>query len=230
MIKRICKITADIFMAALLPVLMSYMLAGVKLHEWFGTAMFLLFILHHVLNYKWLKNIFHGKYTAVRLAGTIVNISVLLAMLGLMYSGIVLSRYVFTFIPIDSGYANARKLHMICSYWGFILMSLNLGFHWNMFISMGQKLLKGRKRMLPNILPKAIGATMAGYGLYAFQKREIWSYMSLKIQFVFFNMEESLSASITDYLAVMALFVWIGHYTVKILKILNKRKRSELNE
>lgn len=84
--------------------------------------------------------------------------------------------------------------------------------------------------MLPNILPKAIGATMAGYGLYAFQKREIWSYMSLKIQFVFFNMEESLSASITDYLAVMALFVWIGHYTVKILKILNKRKRSELNE
>lgn len=71
---------------------------------------------------------------------------------------------------------------------------------------------------------------MAGYGLYAFQKREIWSYMSLKIQFVFFNMEESLSASITDYLAVMALFVWIGHYTVKILKILNKRKRSELNE
>lgn len=37
-----------------------------------------------------------------------------------MYSGIVLSRYVFTFIPIDSGYANARKLHMICSYWGYI--------------------------------------------------------------------------------------------------------------
>lgn len=46
---------------------------------------------------------------------------------------------------------------------------------------------------------------------YAFIKREIGSYMLLKNQFVFFDYEEPLILFLLDYIAVMGLFMFVGH-------------------
>ncbi len=58
-----------------MPLLMAYTLVGEVLHEWFGIAIFVLFIVHHVLNVQWIKNIFRGKYNAVRTLNLIVNLA-----------------------------------------------------------------------------------------------------------------------------------------------------------
>ena len=47
------KICIDILMTAALLFLMPYELVGRVAHEWIGTEIFLLFILHHILNRKW---------------------------------------------------------------------------------------------------------------------------------------------------------------------------------
>lgn len=53
-------------------------------------------------------------------------------MLGQMVSGVLLSQHVFVFLSV-SGYTSfARTLHLLGTYWGFALMSLHLGLHWNM--------------------------------------------------------------------------------------------------
>ena len=57
-------------------------------------------------------------------------------MLGSMISGIILSRYVFKSIRIMGVAVLMENVHMICAYWGFVMMALHLGFHWNMFINM----------------------------------------------------------------------------------------------
>lgn len=44
--------------------LMGYHLWGDTVHEWVGARMFILFILHHILNWRWWAGIFKGKYTA----------------------------------------------------------------------------------------------------------------------------------------------------------------------
>ena len=59
--KLICKIITDVLMLAAMPLLMAYMLVGEKLHEWLGIGIFILFILHHSLNYQWIKNLFRNK-------------------------------------------------------------------------------------------------------------------------------------------------------------------------
>lgn len=210
--KTIIKIIIDILMTAAMPALMAYMLIGAKLHEWIGAGIFLLFILHHILNYKCISSLFKGKYTVVRAVNTAVNILVFICMLGLMYSGIVLSRYVFAFLPIDGGTACARKIHMLCSYWGFALMSLHLGMHWNFIMGMIRKMTKAKKSNIRSIVFKALAAFAAGYGIYAFIKHGIADYMLLKTQFVFFDMSEPLIAFLLDYVAIMGLFAVIGHY------------------
>ena len=71
---------------------MGYQFWGEVLHEWIGTGMFLLFIVHHILNGYWHKRLFKGKYSAQRILILCIDGLVLIAMFAQMYSGIVMSR------------------------------------------------------------------------------------------------------------------------------------------
>lgn len=55
--KMIMKIVVDIAMTIALLLLMTYELIGQAAHEWVGIGMFALFVLHHILNGKWSKNL-----------------------------------------------------------------------------------------------------------------------------------------------------------------------------
>lgn len=57
------KLTLDFIMTILLLLLMTYELIGRTTHEWLGTGMLLLVLIHHIFNHKWSKAVFKGKYT-----------------------------------------------------------------------------------------------------------------------------------------------------------------------
>lgn len=63
-----------------------------------------------------------------------------------MVSGILMSREIFSFLPIDGGMGFARILHMVTAYWGFLLMSVHLGLHWGMIMGMVRKLRKQKEQ------------------------------------------------------------------------------------
>ena len=130
--KFICKIVIDMIMTVLLLFLMARQLTGDLIHEWLGAGMLILWIVHHILNRSWYSHLFKGKYMSERILQTVTNSAVLLSMLGLMVSGIILSREVFAFLPISGGIALARPLHVLSAFWGYVLMALHLGLHWNM--------------------------------------------------------------------------------------------------
>ena len=203
-------------MTVVLLFLMSYSLVGEAVHEWLGIGMFALFILHHILNSRWSGSLFKGKYTPYRILQTALVALALASMLGSMVSGIILSRYALSFMPITKGQAWARTLHMLSAYWGFVFISLHLGLHWSMMMGMASRLWK-KKSLIRSWGVRAVGFLIAGYGIYAFIKREIGSYMFLKNQFVFFDFDEPLFFFIIDYIAVLGLFVFVGHYLAKAL-------------
>lgn len=223
--KMIIKIAVDFTMTAVLLLLMTYELIGQKAHEWIGIGMFTLFVLHHVLNGKWSRNLLRGKYTAFRIIQTALVVLVLLSMIGSMVSGAILSRHALSFLPIKGGRAFARSLHMISAYWGFVLMSLHLGFHWSMMMGMVRRL-TGKKSEIRKWVLRTAVLFIADYGVYAFIKRDIGCYMLLKSQFVFFDFEEPLILFLLDYMASMGLFIAVGHYLSESLKKLQKRKQA----
>jgi len=216
--KLIIKILVDIGMTVALLLLMAYSLIGEMAHEWIGCAMFLLFIVHHCLNIKWCKNLFKGRYTPFRIVQTLLVVLMLCSMVGSMVSGIVLSRHVFADLPIEGGSAWARTVHMICAYWGFVIISLHLGAHWNMMMGMGKKLFM-KPSKVRTWIARGTAVAIAAYGVYAFGVRQIGEYMLLKTPFVFFDFDEPLLFFFLDYLAVMGLFVCLGHYGSKLLKM-----------
>ena len=224
-VKQIIKIITDIAMTVVLLFLMSYSLIGEAVHEWLGIGMFALFILHHLLNSKWGSRLFKGKYTPYRILQTALVALALVSMLGSMVSGVILSRNVLSFLPITGGQSWARTLHMLSGYWGFVFISLHLGFHWSMMMGMASRLWKKRSAVRSWSV-RVAGLLIAGYGIYAFLKREIGSYMFLKNQFVFFDFDEPLIFFLLDYIALMGLFVFVGHYIAQGLKWANRKNSA----
>ena len=179
--------------------------------------MFALFVAHHVLNWQWYRNLFKGRYTTLRAFQTAINFLVLIAMIGLMVSSIMLSRYAFDFLQIRSGKAFARELHLLTSYWGFVLMSLHVGLHLGMIMGDGSQIAAKPASISRSgvIVLRAAAVLVAAYGVYAFWKHDIGSYLLFINTFAFFDYERPLVLFFADYLAVMALFVFLAYYATK---------------
>jgi hypothetical protein len=120
-------------MTAAVFALMGRHLWGDAFHEWLGIATGALFVAHNVLNRKWYAALFKGRYTPRRILGLCVNILLLAAMIVLMFSGMVMSKNTLDLPRLQGMTGPARQLHILGSYWGFLLISLHLGLHWNMF-------------------------------------------------------------------------------------------------
>lgn len=203
------KIVVDAVMSLALLLLMAYGLVGEAAHEWIGMGMFFLFVLHHILNRRWIGAVPKGRYTPSRICQTVLAGLIFLCMIGSMVSGIILSRYVFAFLPRHTGYELAEKCHILCAYWGFVLMSLHLGLHWNMVLSMAGKHL--RPCRVRTWILRICGYLFAAWGVVAFVRRDVGIYLLLKSHFVFFDYSEPVAFFLLDYLAVMGLFVAIGY-------------------
>ena len=198
--------------------LMGYQLWGESAHEWAGAGMLLLFLAHNFLNRSWYRNLFRGRFTPMRLVQIGVNMLLLTAMLAQMYSGIVMSRHVFAFLPIDGGMAAARRLHILGAYWGFVLMSVHLGLHWNMFLNMAGRRGEG---MFPRLSRPALflaGLAIAVYGLSVFIRRDFPVYMFLRTEFVFLDYDEPVWLFYLDYICLMGFWVFLAHYVSKGLR------------
>lgn len=226
--KQKVKIAVDLAMTALLPCLMGYALLGETIHEWLGASMFCLWISHLILNRAWIKGLTKGRYPAVRIVGTAVNGLLGLVMIAMAVSGIILSKHVFAFLPITGGAAFARTLHMLGAYWGFVLMSLHLGLHWNLVLA-------AMRKAFPDAGPSFIRVTclraaailISIYGICAFASRRFAAYLFLQNRFVFFDFSEPLAAFLADYLAIMVFIACAGYYGGKLLHGAFRRKIAE---
>lgn len=223
--KQCAKILADVLMTVGLLILMGYHFWGDAAHEWVGAGMFVLFILHHVLNWSWWKSLFKGRYTAQRVLQVVVDVLVLCAMLVLMVSGVILSRKVFAFLPIQGGTAFARVLHMLSAYWGFVLMAAHLGLHWGLLLGIAQRFgtVQGANK-LRSMLFTLLGGGIALYGAAALVRRRLPAYLFAQAEFVFLDYGESKVLFYLDYLAMMGTFIFLAHYAAKLLK---KAKRNQ---
>ena len=225
--KERLKVGIDILMTFLLLFLMGYQFFGDLAHEWAGAGMFSLFIIHHLLNVNWHKNLLRGKYNPSRILMAVIDILLFADMSGLMISGIMLSNHVFAFLGISGGMSFARILHMASSYWGFVLMSLHLGLHWGMILGMIRRAVNGGKEASGAVkkLLRICGAVIAAYGMTVFIRRDLLTYMLIRTRFVFLDFNEPVPLFYIDYLAMMGTFIWIAYR----LSTLTRGRHSKMN-
>lgn len=212
-------------MIVLLPMLMAYSLIGEAAHEWLGLTMTACFIVHQVLNLKWYCSLTRSHYTLARTAGTVLNFLLLFILLAQGISGILMSRYA---IPISGsgGMSTVRTLHLLGSQWGFVLLSVHLGFHWNVVTGAIRRKWNAHHVALTWLM-RILALAVAVWGIYVFLSRQMVEYLFLRSQFVFFDFSTSRAVYVAETCAVMGLFCCSGYYLQKALHTMPMRlKRS----
>lgn len=205
------KILIDLFMTIALLLLMLFQITGQQVHEYLGIMMLVLFLGHNVLNWKWYRHLFKGKYKLYRCIQTILNIGILMMMLGLGYSGMVMAQYLP--FSISGSMSLVRRLHLACSYWGFVLMSMHLGMHLRQIVHMFKKYM-----YLKNNILKLVMIIISLCGIYCFIQNNMISYMLLINEFVFFDFEKNTFIFLLEYLSMMILWINIGYFITNKIK------------
>ena len=223
--KNILKKLIDIIMTLLLLCLMAYQVTGESFHEWFGIAMTAILVIHHVLNYRWYKSLFKGKYNAYRTVTVIINTLLLAAIALTALCGMAMSGhavpFLYGFLPVSF----ARRFHLAMSFWSFILMGMHLGLHVPAMTA-GWKLSGKAKTALTLIF-----AVIAGLGLWLFIKNGIPDYIFFRTPFAFFDYEKSAVLVFLENLAILVFFAFIGAQTAAFVrheKDIAKRKSRRL--
>lgn len=202
----------DIAMTAVIIILLGFQVTGQMAHEWMGVTMFVLVILHTILNHAWYRGLFRGKYTAVRVLQTIVNLALLVCFVLTAVSGMMMSEHALPFLRRESLVGTAREMHLAFSHWSFVLVSAHLGLHWGMMMRPLQ-----RKKVLWRVLSLA-AVIAAGYGMLLSVRAQLWSYMSFQVQFVFYDYGKAPIQVFLENICMMASWAFIAYELVTILR------------
>lgn len=207
------RIIIDVVMYLLFIILMGHHITGNHIHEILGTGTIVLFIIHNIINIKFYKIIFKGKYNLKRVFLTLIDILLLFCMIGIIVSSIIISNDVFSFLKIQTTIFGL-KLHMLSTSWGFVIMSIHLGLHLNVLIS---KINKKMKNSTFEYIYYLVFVLILVYGIYSFIMMNFISDMFLLNPFKVYNFDES---PFVFYLHVLSssLFISLTIYLINSLK------------
>ncbi|MDR1409607.1 MAG: DUF4405 domain-containing protein [Oscillospiraceae bacterium] len=143
--KNIIKISLDVVMAGILILLYNSHAISLAFHEIAGLFLFGLFVIHCLLNRKWVTSItakFFSKSIAPRVRfGYIIDLMLLVSFVLIIFSGISTSQVLFPSLAQakDSPW---RSVHHFFAALSIILVGIHLGLHWNFVTGMFKKAIR----------------------------------------------------------------------------------------
>lgn len=196
------KLIVDILLFTLMILEFSRGYMDPIIHEIIGIILFILMVLHTILNINYFKTISKGKYNFKRFIMLIINIGFMISFVSSIILGLMSSQSLLTFMNIEN--IKIIKLHKISAYISLIFMSLHLGININ---SVTERI---NKKVL-NIFSIFIII----FGIYSFVKLDIIKHITG--EFGFSVMNENLFMNVLQYLSVVLMITVVTNkiYNVK---------------
>ena len=214
------KKTVDAVMTAALLCLMAYQVTGETLHEWLGVGMTVLLIIHHVLNFRWYKSLFRGKYNVYRAVTVAVNTLLLLSIALTALCGMAMSTHAVPFLYGMLPVSFARRFHLAVSFWSFILMGFHLGLHIPAMTA-GLRLNGKIKTAAASVF-----AVIAGVGFWLFVKNGIPDYVFFRTPFAFLDYDKAAALVFLENLSILTAFAFLGAETASFIKAAHGKGES----
>lgn len=142
--RNIIKIILDVLMTAILVLLYNSYAINMAFHEIAGLCIFILFIIHCLLNIKWIRKItvrFFIKSLPPRIRlYYILDFLLLISFSLIIISGIYLSKILFPMINPHEG--PWKTIHLFFSGFSIILIGIHIGLHWTFISNIFKKIVK----------------------------------------------------------------------------------------
>lgn len=212
------KLVNDLGMTVLMLIAMAYYITGNTIHELVGFAVLILFIVHNFLNRRWYKLILKGKHNLRRILQITINLLFLVTMAMMMISAVLISSDLFPYIPIKND-MTLRQLHVQTAYWGFVIMSVHIGFSWGMIVNSVRRMMgiTGTSR-IRTIGLRVFAVLIVTYGVHSSFEREMGSKLMIYNPFGSWSNDHSTIKFLIDYLSIMGIYVCGTHYALKFIQ------------
>ena len=211
------RVVLDIAMAITLVATMATALVQEVPHEWLGIALFVLIAAHIVLNRRWLAAVLRGRHGALRVLQIVVMATLAACIIGQVASSLVLSEHALGFLPALPGASWARRVHMLCSYWSFVLAFAHAGLH--------MRTPKGVSSW-QIWMARIAFAVVACFGAHSFVQLGLWQYLTGQVQFAYADYSAPLALAAARYASVAVLVTGAFHY----IRVGMSRRPRRLNE
>lgn len=179
--KNLQRLVLDVFMLLAIALFFKKNVLTLSYHEIAGLAIILLFVLHLIINRKWIVTVtkkFFDKSVKTRTkVGYVVDFLLLVCFIIILVTGIMISKIVFHFEAPNS----AKLLHFMCSALVLILMGVHLGLHWPFFKNYLKKWFSflGKAK---NVIGVIILIAVVGFGGYSLYNSSVLRWLSLPFQ------------------------------------------------
>ena len=226
-VKRIAKTVIDIAMFLIfLPLMEERSLSGAA-HEWLGISLFILFIAHVALNYRFFATLFKGKYSPARIVTVTINFLLLAAMIMCVISSLFVSGVIFKDLNLGNKMLG-RNLHLVFTAWAFLLANVHFGLHLPHILCKIRLRIAGKKAEKALVVIGCVASVIIiAYGLYAatFSRR---IYEELFFLTSFKNVDESVPMPVR-YIEVTAMalsFALIAYFIKKLFSMTKKLSKG----
>ncbi len=182
----ILQLIMDLGMSICMFVLLTSPATGMRIHEYVGAMMTILFVLHLIRNRRWWKALPKGRRTGYRLMWTIADLLLCVLMALLVITGISMARYVLPrhLLPIPRQTASA--IHLVAGYLGFLVMSFHVGLHLQKFY----------RKIFSSKPLTVLAAALCAAGVWSFVHNHFGLYITGGSHFVF--IDESTPAALYE--------------------------------
>ncbi len=141
--KNSVKILLDIAMVVILTLLYNSHVYNMTFHEVSGLIIFMLFVIHCLLNKKWISSVtskLFNRSLPVRIRfGYMIDLLLAFTFILIVIGGILTSQALF-----PTGVKNSpwRYVHHFCAAVSLVLVGIHLGLHWNFVSGMFKKIIR----------------------------------------------------------------------------------------
>lgn len=176
---RALKLALDAVMLVLLVLMYKKQVISMEFHEIGGLALIGLFVIHHLVNGRWIaattRKLFSKAMPAMVRTRYIVDVLLLIAFLAVGVTGVLINKTLFT-VRVAG---NAQTLHYFSAALAVLLMGVHLGLHADYIF--GKMFRRGANR-IAKIAVGVVLAAMIAFGGYSLATTQFVSYLAAPVR------------------------------------------------
>lgn len=215
------RILLDVAMTLLMVTVLACRITGILFHEWAGVVLFILFLIHHILNRRWFTQLLRGAYSIQRTLNTCVDLFLIVLMSVMFVTGMMQSSAVLSFLHLPGGMI-LRQIHATAAYWGFVFIALHLGLHWNGIWNATLK--KHRNNWRVTLLLRVAAFLIVLSGIWASFERSMGSKLFKGFSFDFWAPGQPVIFFFLQNVVILAMYATLAYYILKLITIAAKKK------
>lgn len=212
------RLLLDFVAVALVIACLAYWWLDNLSHELFGTALFVLVIVHNVFNRRWYGGVTKRRMDATRIVNLVTIFCLAIGMTVMLVTSLLVSRDLFPFTALSGAFA-VREIHMFAGYWVLLIVAIHLGTRWEVVMDVFRKTFDIQQ---PNAfrawIARLVALAIVAWGVKSFSHMAFGSKLMLTYSLDMWDFNESTLGFFINYISIVGLCAAVTHYSLGIVR------------